>query len=208
MDFCDLAADSVKFAKILYPKDKIITEFKDSQKVYLTFDDGPTPEVTPWVLDTLDKYQIKATFFVLGKNVAEHPELYSEIIKRGHAVGNHTFSHLKGFKVDTNTYLKDIELASKLIDTNLFRPPYGRIKRSQLKALSPKMKIILWAVISCDYEQKITPERVFEIVSKRIKPGSIIVFHDSKKAEKNMKPALEMLLTEFTEIMEFDKIVL
>ena len=158
--------------------------------VYLTFDDGPIPEVTPWVLDTLDHYGIKATFFLVGDNVARHPELFEEIKRRGHAFGNHSMHHLQGMKVTTTRYLRDITEAAKLIDSTLFRPPHGIMRTRQGKALKKHYNIIMYDVISRDYSKKLSPERVLENVKRYARNGSIIVFHDSLKAEKNMRYAM------------------
>ena len=158
--------------------------------VYLTFDDGPIPEVTPWVLDTLDSYGVKATFFLVGDNVRRNPELFEEIKRRGHAYGNHSMHHLQGLKVTTTTFLRDITEAAALIDSTLFRPPHGIMRTRQGKALKRHYNIIMYDVISRDYSRKLTPERVLENVKRYARNGSIIVFHDSLKAEKNMKYAM------------------
>jgi peptidoglycan/xylan/chitin deacetylase (PgdA/CDA1 family) len=158
-----------------------------SKTVYLTFDDGPVPGVTPWVLDLLNKHQIKATFFVVGENVFRYPEIFDQITEEGHSVGNHTYHHLQGIKSDNLTYLKDIEQTNKLIVSNLFRPPHGWMKRLQYRYLSKKYKIIMWDVISCDYNQNITKEEVLRNVLDFVRPGSIITFHDSKKAAPHLK---------------------
>ena len=158
--------------------------------VYLTFDDGPIPEVTPWVLDTLDHYGVKATFFLVGDNVARHPELFEEIKRRGHAFGNHSMHHLQGMKVTTTRYLRDITEAAKMIDSTLFRPPHGIMRTRQGKALKKHYNIIMYDVISRDYSKKLSPERVLENVKRYARNGSIIVFHDSLKAEKNMRYAM------------------
>ena len=158
--------------------------------VYLTFDDGPIPEVTPWVLDTLDRYGVKATFFLVGDNVARHPELLEEIKRRGHSHGNHTMHHLQGLKVTTTRYLRDITDANRLIDSPLFRPPHGIMRTRQGKALKRHYNIIMYDVISRDYSKKLSPEKVLENVKRYTRNGSIIVFHDSLKAEKNMRYAM------------------
>ena len=158
--------------------------------VYLTFDDGPIPEVTPWVLDTLDSYGVKATFFLVGDNVRRHPGLFEEIKRRGHGYGNHSMHHLQGLKVTTSTFLRDITEADALIDSTLFRPPHGIMRTRQGKALKRHYNIIMYDVISRDYSRKLTPERVLENVKRYARNGSIIVFHDSLKAEKNMKYAM------------------
>jgi peptidoglycan/xylan/chitin deacetylase (PgdA/CDA1 family) len=157
---------------------------------YLTFDDGPIPEVTPFVLDLLDKYNIKATFFCVGDNVRKYPEVFEQIRKAGHQVGNHTFNHLQGFKCSTKYYERNAEKADGYIDSPLFRPPHGQFRFPQLLALRKKYKIVMWDVITRDYNQSLSGEFVLNIVKKYVRNGSIIVFHDSLKAEKNLKYAL------------------
>ena len=158
----------------------------DSKTVFLTFDDGPIPEVTPWVLDLLRKNNIKATFFAVGENVFRYSEIFEQIIDDGHAVVNHTYHHLQGLKSNNRTYYKDIVHANKLIGSNLFRPPHGWLKRTQYRYLSGKYKIIMWDVISCDYNQNITKEEVLQNVLDYARNGSIITFHDSLKAADHL----------------------
>jgi len=150
--------------------------------VYLTFDDGPVPEVTPWVLDTLDRYGIKATFFLVGDNVARNPGLFEEIKRRGHSWGNHTMHHLQGRLVSTYRYMHDISEANSLIGSPLFRPPHGLIRWKQARAIKDHYNIILYDLVTRDYSRKLTPERVFNNVRRYARNGSIIVFHDSLKA--------------------------
>ena len=177
-----------------------ITWRKSSREkiIYLTFDDGPIPEVTPWVLDILDHYKIKATFFCVGDNVRKHPEVYQEILRRGHRTGNHTYNHIRGLLTNTDEYLANVERADTYIDSDLFRPPHGDMKFRQLRQLRKKYQIIQWDVISRDYNKKLKKEKVLDIVLKYARNGSIIVFHDSLKAENNMKyampKAIEVLL--------------
>ena len=149
--------------------------------VFLTFDDGPIPEVTPWVLDTLDHYGIKATFFMVGDNVARNPELFEEVKRRGHSVGNHTMHH-------------DITEANDLIGSSLFRPPHGLIRWKQARAIKDHYNIVMYDLVTRDYSKKMTPEKVFANVRRYARNGSIIVFHDSLKAEKNMKTALPLAI--------------
>lgn len=163
---------------------------RDAKTIYLTFDDGPIPQITEWVLDLLDQYNIKATFFCVGDNVRKYPQIYQQILDRGHKTGNHTFNHLQGLKTKTIDYLKNVEKAAELIESELFRPPHGHIKLSQFYKLKKRYQIVLWDVVSRDYSSKQTPEQVFNNVKKYARDGSIIVFHDSIKAEKNMKYAL------------------
>lgn len=158
--------------------------------IYLTFDDGPIPEVTPWVLDILDQYQIKATFFCVGENVMRYPDLYQEIIRRGHRTGNHTFNHMRGFFTNTQMYMENAEKASGYIDSDLFRPPHGEMRLSQYRNLRKKYRVVLWDVITRDYNQKLPKEKVLNIVKRYARNGSLIVFHDSLKAEKNMRYAM------------------
>ncbi len=168
--------------------------------VYLTFDDGPIPEVTPWVLDLLRKYNIKATFFCVGDNVRKHPEVFKMLVSAGHSVGNHTFNHLQGFKVKSDKYVENVELADAYIRSNLFRPPHGHLRIRQGTRLSKKFRFVMWDVITRDYNRKLSGEYVLNVVKRYARNGSIIVFHDSIKAEKNMKYALpraiEFLLSE------------
>jgi peptidoglycan/xylan/chitin deacetylase (PgdA/CDA1 family) len=165
--------------------------FKTKEKVvYLTFDDGPIPEITPWVLDLLDKYGIKATFFCVGDNVRKYPEIFKMLKERGHNVGNHTFHHIRGLKVRTKTYLKDVELAAQLIDSRLFRPPHGHIRLPQFYTLRKHYKIILWDIVTRDYSHLKTADDVLNNVKRYARNGSIIVFHDSIKAGDRMKKAL------------------
>ena len=166
----------------------------DHREVYLTFDDGPTPVVTPWVLDKLDETGAKGTFFCLGRNVDKHPDIYKQILSGGHSVGNHSYSHLKGFRSSTKRYLDDINLASDMIDSKLFRPPYGRIFPGQVRAVLEYYDIIMWDVLSIDYNSGLTGERVLQNVTRNVKPGSIIVFHDSDKAADNLYYALPRTL--------------
>ena len=167
------------------------------KKIYLTFDDGPIPDVTEWVLDLLKSEEIKATFFCIGDNIKKHPEVYKRILSEGHQTGNHTFNHLNGWKTETKSYLGNFKLCEtehlKLNTEHsfLFRPPYGKIKPSQSKAIRQLgYKIIMWDVLSYDFDPTISVEKCLENVISNTEQGSIIVFHDSLKAEKNLKYAL------------------
>jgi len=162
----------------------------DKKVVYLTFDDGPIPEITPWVLDLLDKYNIKATFFCVGENVCKHPDIFQMIKERGHKTGNHTFHHIQGLKTETKPYLNDVQEADQLIKSKLFRPPYGHMRFPQFKALKNRYKVIMWDVVTRDYSCLMTAGQVFEVVKKHTRNGSIIVFHDSLKAGDRMKESL------------------
>lgn len=158
--------------------------------VYLTFDDGPIPEITPWVLDLLDKYEIKATFFLVGDNVRKHPEEFKMILERGHRVGNHTFNHIRGFEYSRKNYLDNTEKANELIKSDLFRPPHGHMRAYQYYALRKNYKIVMWDLVTRDYSNKLNGGQVFEKVKHYVRNGSIITFHDSLKSEQNMKYAL------------------
>ena len=160
------------------------------KNIYLTFDDGPIPEVTPWVLDILDLYDIKATFFCVGENVWRYPEIYKEILRRGHRTGNHTYNHLRGFFTSTKRYLENVEKAAGFVKSDLFRPPHGELRSVQYFRLRKNYQIIQWDVITRDYNPDLTGEQVFGIVKKYARNGSIIVFHDSLKSERNMRYAM------------------
>ncbi|WP_165020356.1 polysaccharide deacetylase family protein [Dysgonomonas sp. ZJ279] len=176
--------------RLLY-KDSIWRIPVEGEKtVYLTFDDGPIPEITPWVLDLLDQYEVKATFFCVGDNVRKHPDIYQMVLNRGHRVGNHTFNHIQGIRKFTKRYVENTRLASEYIDSDLFRPPHGHMRIPQYLTLRKKYKIIMWDVVTRDYSKCMTPDKVLNAVKKYTRDGSIIVFHDSIKAEKNMKYAL------------------
>lgn len=177
------------FYRILFPE-CVWRLHKKRKCVYLTFDDGPIPEVTPWVLDTLDKYGIKATFFCVGDNVKRNPELFEEIKRRGHSVGNHTMNHLQGMKVTSRRYLRNVAEANLLIKSPLFRPPHGLLRWTQSSVLREHYTIIMYDLVTRDYSRKLTGEQVLKNVKRYARKGSIIVFHDSLKAEKNMKYAL------------------
>lgn len=164
------------------------------RKVYLTFDDGPVPEATPFVLDTLKEYQAKATFFCIGDNVIKHPQIFARIAEEGHQIGSHTLNHLNGWKFRNHHYLKNVLEGARLVPTTLFRPPYGKITRSQTAALRARFSIIMWDVISGDFDIKIPKEKCLENVVKHVVPGSIVVFHDSIKAYDRMAYALPRTL--------------
>ncbi len=171
--------------------------------IYLTFDDGPHPVATPFVLDELKKYNVKATFFCIGKNVVDYPSIYKRTLEEGHSVGNHTQNHLNGWKTTTGTYLADVTEAAKHIESNLFRPPYGRIRRIQAKGITGAMenklaKIVMWDVLSGDFDESLTKEKCLNNVTSKAKPGSIVVFHDSEKAFPNLKYSLPACLDFFT----------
>lgn len=172
-----------------------------NNEVYLTFDDGPHPQITPWVLEQLKAYEAKATFFCIGKNVVQYPDVYQQILAEGHAVGNHTHNHLNGWKVPVTDYIANSKEAAKHIQSPLFRPPYGRIKRKHLpflkEAVHADIKVIMWDVLSADFDTSITKEQCAANVLKHTQPGSIIVFHDSEKAFPNLAYALPLVLEEW-----------
>jgi len=175
-------------------------------ELYLTFDDGPVPGATEFALEELRKYQAKATFFCIGDNIRKHPEVFKKVVEQGHAVGNHTFNHLNGWKTSTMDYVSNIQQCQEIISTGnvalqgfpLFRPPYGRITRRQIKQLAD-YRIIMWDVLSVDYDQRLSPERCLQNTIRATRPGSIIVFHDSGKAARNMMFALPRFLEHFSE---------
>ncbi|MFN8252312.1 MAG: polysaccharide deacetylase family protein [Ferruginibacter sp.] len=173
-------------------------ELKGTEKrVYLSFDDGPHPEITPFVLAELAKYQAKATFFCIGDNVRKFPGTYQQVIAGGHSVGNHTMHHLNGWKTKNDQYLADIEAADQLINSTLFRPPYGRIRRSQVRRLlsaNPGRKIIMWSALAGDWDTAVSPQKCFHRLQKAIYPGCIVVMHDSEKAATRLQYVLPRLL--------------
>jgi peptidoglycan-N-acetylglucosamine deacetylase len=183
--------------KKIYPK-AVWHLNRNEKTIYLTFDDGPIPQLTDWVLEELKAFNAKATFFCVGENVLTHPDVFDRIKLHGHTVANHTMHHVKGFKNTVNDYLKEIDQCESLTKTKLFRPPYGQLKRSQYKALIERnYKIILWDVISYDYES-ISESSCAKKVMSNTKGGSIILFHDNLKAEKNLKYTLPLVLKHFS----------
>ena len=162
--------------------------------VYLTFDDGPIPEVTPWVLDTLDTYGVKATFFMVGDNVRKHPDVFRLVVERGHAVGNHTFNHIQGIRYRTRNYVANVDKAGLLIPGSLFRPPHGHMRLAQVFRLRKSHRIVMWDVVTRDYSPHLSPQQVLENVKRYTRNGSILVFHDSLKAERNMRWAMPLAI--------------
>jgi len=158
--------------------------------VYLTFDDGPEVDITDNVIEILNKYNVKATFFCVGENVHKHPDIFSKIINENHAVGNHTYNHLNGWKTKKDIYLENVYKCHKLINTSLFRPPYGRITYPQAFAIKTEFKIVMWSVLTYDFKQNINPEKCLKNSIKNTKKGSIVVFHDNIKAEKTLSYTL------------------
>lgn len=169
-----------------------------SKEIFLTFDDGPVPGPTQFVLDTLKQKDIKATFFSIGDNVKKHPDVYQRILNEGHVIGNHTFNHLKGWGYSNDEYLSNIKKCDEILGykSQLFRPPYGRIKKSQIRKLD-SYKIVMWDVLTSDYNQSISPEGCLKGSIAATRPGSIVVFHDSLKAERNMTFALPRYIDHF-----------
>lgn len=182
-----------KFIKLLFPS--LIWELpNDANKIYLTFDDGPHPRITQLVLDILKTNQAKATFFCVGDNVSKYPEMAKQIISDGHSIGNHTFHHVKGWDTPTAEYVDEVKSCDSLMATKLFRPPYGRITPKQIRVLSEQYQIVMWDILTRDYEADLSIFKAFEAFTKAIKSGSIIVMHDSEKAEKQMLTLLPMIL--------------
>ena len=177
------------FVRGLFPK-ALWRMNPDEKAVYLTFDDGPIPVVTPWVVELLGRYDIKATFFMVGDNVRKHPQEFRQVIEAGHRVGNHTFNHLKGVFTETNEYLDNVEKADALIHSKLFRPPHGMLRRSQYKELSKRYQFVMWDLVTRDYSKRLNGEEVLAIVKRLVRNGSIITFHDSLRSEENLKYAL------------------
>ncbi len=183
-------------------KDRIWKINTDEKVLYLTFDDGPNPEATPFVLDELKKFNARATFFCLGKNVKENFAIYERLVSEGHKPGNHTFNHFNGWKTDDKTYIEDIAKAAKIIDSDLFRPPYGRITKFQIKAISGEklhLKTIMWDVLSGDFDPSVTGENCYLNVVNNAKPGSIVVFHDSLKSFTTLQYSLPKVLKYYNE---------
>lgn len=192
-----------KFSDFLVHPPQVVKSFfgditwkinSDEKVIYLTFDDGPIPNLTEKILKMLDLFNAKATFFCVGDNVRKYPSLYNEILSEGHSTGNHTFSHLSGLNTETKDYLYDIEKASEYIESSLFRPPHGRMKASQQNEIKKSKEIVLWDVLTFDFNNKLTPEECFGNVKQFGRPGSIVVFHDNIKAEQNMIYALSQTL--------------
>lgn len=194
--------------RYLYPS-AIWRMDKDERAVYLTFDDGPIPRVTPWVLDILDRYGIKATFFMVGDNIRKHPDEFRIVVEKGHRIGNHTFNHIRGLSYDINSYLENTDKACRMMmNTNLFRPPHGYMSPKQYAELKKRYKIIMWDLVTRDYNRKFNGEQILQKVKKYVRNGSIITFHDSLKSEENIRYALpkaiEWLMEQGYEFKVFD----
>jgi peptidoglycan/xylan/chitin deacetylase (PgdA/CDA1 family) len=169
----------------------------DRKVLYVTFDDGPTPGVTSAVLEILERFGARATFFCIGRNAERHPEILREIIAKGHALGNHTYSHLKGWFTPNNEYFEDIRLAARIVPSGLYRPAYGMITPRQVKHLKKQYRIVLWDVMSYDFHPGTSPEKCLHNVIRYARPGSVIVFHDSVKASEKVLHALPGMLEYF-----------
>ncbi len=190
---------------IVQPAQLVRTIFKGAtwkeqtphNEVFVTFDDGPIPEVTPWVLDEADRWNAKLTFFCVGENAKKHPDVLQEVLRRGHKVGNHTFNHIKAWSYKRHFYFDNIKKASQYLDTNLFRPPHGLIYPWYINPIKKNLhfdKVVLWDILTCDYDNRLSGDEVFNHVKQYLRPGSIIVFHDSLKAKKNMQYAFPKTL--------------
>ena len=175
--------------KAIYPK-AVWRKSDEAKKLYLTFDDGPIPEITEWVLIVLKQYNIKATFFCVGDNIVKHPGLFQKIIDEQHSVGNHTFNHLNGWKTHSFEYMHNISKCNDLVQSSLFRPPYGKMKKAQYRLLQKNYSIIMWDVLSGDYDKNTSPEKCLDNVIKNYRAGSIVLFHDSIKAWERLQYAL------------------
>ena len=186
--------------KKIYPSCLWNYPLADGKKIYLSFDDGPHPVATPFVLEELKKVNAKASFFCIGKNVQQEPAIYKQILMAGHRVGNHTFNHLNGWKTDNRQYLENVEQARKLIDSDLFRPPYGRMSAFQIRNMIQKLryKIVMWDVLSGDFDPAVDGRRAADRVIINSRPGSIVIFHDSTKAFRVLKEALPLVLAYFS----------
>lgn len=205
-----------KFLQWIFPKRTWVSLYPEN-KVFLTFDDGPIPEVTPWVLEALKKHNAKASFFCIGDNIKKHPDLFKRILCEGHTVGNHTFNHLLGWKTKTSHYVENVMACEKILTHNqslktskrFFRPPYGKMTSKQARALRKKgFEIVMWSVLSYDYDKEVSKEKCLDNVLNNLIPGNIIVFHDSLKAEKNLRYVLPRVLEYISknDTLEFGKL--
>ena len=184
-----LLEQPTKILSKIYPKG-IFRKDPEEKAVYLTFDDGPIPEVTPWLLEVLDRYGIKATFFVVGDNVRKYPEIFKMLVDKGHKIGNHTFNHVRSMRMRNPDYIDNVKKCESYFKTRLFRPPHGIMRRWSYRYMTGNYDIVFYDVITRDYNGKLKPEKVLDIVKKYTRNGSIIVFHDSLRSEKNPRYAL------------------
>ena len=182
------------FPSIIWNKDR------NEKNLYLTFDDGPYEGISPFILDELKKYNAQATFFYLGSQIEKHPRLIRRCLKENHKIGNHTYSHLNGWSTKNSNYFEDIEKSNKLIKSELFRPPYGRIKPSQLKKLKQHYKVVMWDVFSWDFDKNTNSEKCFENILNNTKNGSILVLHENKNSAENVKQVLPKLLSHYSSL--------
>ena len=171
----------------------------EARKLYLTFDDGPIPEVTPWVLEQLAAYDARATFFCVGENVIRHGDILEQVVASGHSIGNHTHRHLNGLKTGSMAYFRDVAQCADVLDSNLFRPPYGKLRPSQMRHLQERYRIVMWDVLSGDFDRSITSRQCLANVVDNVQPGSIVVLHDSLKAEPHLRYILPRILDHFAE---------
>ena len=178
-----------EFVRNLYPK-ALWRMNPDEKAVYLTFDDGPIPVVTPWVIDQLGRYGIKATFFMVGDNVHKFPQEYMQVVENGHRIGNHTYNHLKGLFTKTSDYIENVDQADAFLHSDLFRPPDGLLRQSQYRELSKRYQLVMWDLVTRDYSLRLYGEDVLANVKRLVRNGSIITFHDSIRSESNLKYAL------------------
>ena len=185
------------FIRYIFPS-LIWNKLKSRKTIYLTFDDGPHSDLSNFILDELKKYQAKATFFYLGRQVEKYPKIFERCVNENHQIGNHTYSHLNGWATNNKKYYKDINKASKLINSDLFRPPYGRIKMSQIKHLKKHYKIVMWDVLSWDFDENTCSKECFKNIVKNTSSGSIIVLHENEKSYKNVKEVLPKILNYFS----------
>lgn len=186
-----------KWIQFLFPR-LIFSMSSKKPVLYLTFDDGPIPEVTPWVLRQLEKYKAKASFFCVGDNVEKNPTIYQQILAAGHSVGNHTYNHLHAGKTKVKEYVNNVEKCAGLVSSELFRPPYGRIRPKITKRLYDKYRIVMWDVLSGDFDTTLSPDKCLRNVIKHAGPGSIVVFHDSLKAKERLTHVLPRVLKYFS----------
>ena len=180
--------------RLMYPKGLNWRIKTSRREVFLTFDDGPIPEVTPQVLGILENYHIKATFFCVGENVEKNPAIFKSVQEAGHAIGNHTYHHVKAWKTDFSSYISEIEQCNTLVKSNLFRPPHGQIKRKTARYIRRQYKIIMWSALTGDYDKNLSGEQCLANAINNTRPGSIIVFHDSLKARERMEYALPLYI--------------
>lgn len=188
------------FLRLWYKKSLLWRIPDTSDEVFLTFDDGPTPELTGPILEILKKHEAKATFFCVGENVQRYPDIFKRILAEGHGVGNHTFNHLNAWKTDEVIFLENTEKAAKMIPSKLFRPPYGRITPKLIRSLEPNYRLVMWTVLSGDFDVTTNPEKCFDNATRQTKSGDILVFHDNVKAKTNVLEALPKTLEHFRKL--------